>query len=363
MKIVMGIRSDYSAVPGGDVVQMEKTRVELGKLGCDVIVRAGEIGDLVDADLVHVFNTTRIDDTYRMVTQAQRAERPVVVSTIWHSMAEMARAYGNIYGIRPVPVWSYPAGKEIYYAYRAGRKWNLNTALAYRSRVKYVIEKSDGLLPNSSAELAALTRETGCTPRRSFIIPNGYDVQPASMVTWSSRNDVVCAGRIEPRKNQVKLARAFLKAKLPEQARMYFYGASLPQVRSYMKKLEHKLIPGKIEYGGRLPQSELYAKYGQARVTVLASYFETTGLSVLEGLACGSSVVILDSPCTREYFGEAVQYCDPYSETSIAAAIRRAWETPPLDNTNLLRRFTWSEAGRLTLSAYEKVISAYHKRG
>jgi glycosyltransferase involved in cell wall biosynthesis len=360
----MGMRKDGSSVPGGDVVQMEKTGAELERLGCKVDYRFGDLGDLNGFDMVHVFNTTRIDDTYRMMLHAQSTGRPVVVSTIWHSMREMARAYGEIHGIKPFPIWSYTGLKEIYYARRAGQEWGLGTALNYRRRLNHVINTADALLPNSEAELAALMEETRCRPRLAVVIPNGYEHRAISVsVPWEQRNNIICAGRIEPRKNQARLARVFGEASMPQAARLYFYGASLDQARRYREEFEKELIVGRSEYGGKLPQSELYAQYGQARVTVLASYFETTGLSALEGLAYGSSVVITDSPCTREYFGNAVHYCDPYSNESIAKALECAWHTSPRESSRLLARFTWKEAGRTTLEAYQQVLKARASHG
>lgn len=364
MKVAMGIRADGRTIHGGDVVQMEKTAVELERAGCRVECRFGDLGDMRDVDIVHVFNTTRISDSHRMVCQAQAARRPVVVSTIWHSMGEMAKAYGEIYGLKPFPIWSYTAAKEVYYAHRNGENWDLRLALGYRSRLRHVIGTADAILPNSKAELRAIVEETGCQPRSAFVVPNGYEHREvATPVPWNEREKVVCAGRIEPRKNQARLARVFRRAVLGPSARLYFFGASLAQARRYRKKLEHELVVGRSEYGGKLPQLELYAQYSQTRVTVLPSYFETTGLSALEGLAYGSSVVVSDSPCTREYFGEAVHYCDPYSDESIQRALERAWQTPPPPSADLLSRFTWQEAARVTLQAYRRVLDTKANNG
>lgn len=359
MKVIMGIRGDATTVPGGDVVQMEKTAVELRRLGCVVQCYFGKLGDVGDADILHVFNTTRVSETYDMVRHAQSARLPVVVSPIWHSMKEMRRAYSEIYGFRYFPIWTYSAVKELYYARRAGVSWDLRMMLAYRSRIQHVVRTVDAVLPNSAAELAALSMETDCTPRASWIVPNGFDLQLATTIPWEDRRQIVCAGRIEPRKNQVRLARAFRDARLPWEAQLRLYGASLDQARGYLSRLEKELVAGRSEYGGKLPQAELYAQYGRARVTVLASFFETTGLSALEGLAHGASVVISDSPCTREYFGDTVYYCDPYSERSIATAIEKAWSNPPRETSALLRRFNWAEAGRVTKAAYEHVLEAH----
>jgi len=354
----MGIRPDANSVSGGDVVQMYKTGGELEKLGCKVTYRLGDIGADGDADLFHLFNTTRIDDTYRMLCQAKRLGKPVVVSSIWHSMVEMGRAYGAIYGIRPFPIWAYTAVKEPYYGWRSRREVSLAAAFRYKARVREVVRFADAILPNSAAELKALEEETGCRPKAAFVVPNGFDLKLGPREPWEQRTQIVCAGRVEPRKNQIGVVRAFQSAQLPAEARLVLHGAILPQARRYGEKVLRAITSERTSYRGLLPQEQLYAAFGRSRVAVLASYFETTGLSALEGLAHGCSVVITDSPCTREYFGEAVEYCDPYSEASIAEAMQRAWRRPPPDVTALLARYNWTEAAGITLKAYERVLAA-----
>jgi glycosyltransferase involved in cell wall biosynthesis len=356
INVFMGIRADSLSVSGGDVVQMLKTGAELSKLGCAVTYRYGEIGPHAGADLVHLFNTTRIDDTWRMQREVQATATPVVVSTIWHSMEEMRRAYGTIYGVRPFPIWAYTACKEPFYGWRSRRVFNPAAALCYKARVRYVMTTADALLPNSEAELRLLKEETGAIPKAAWAVPNGFDLKLGVRTLWVERDQIVCAGRVEPRKNQIGVVRAFQAAQLPREATLVLHGAITPQSRAYGDRVQRAIVGERASYGGVLGQEALYGVFGRSRVAVLASYFETTGLSALEGLAHGCSVVITDSPCTREYFGEAVEYCDPYSDESIARAIERAWRRPPPDVTALLARYNWVEAAKITLGVYERVL-------
>ncbi|MCX6953072.1 MAG: glycosyltransferase family 4 protein [Verrucomicrobia bacterium] len=362
MKILMGMRRDAATIGGGDVVQMLKTGAALARQGVEVEYSYGDARQIGGQDAVHLFNTTRIDDTYEFARVANARRVPLLLSTIWHSMEEMGRAYGAIYGIRPFPIWTYTAVKETFYRWRSRREWRLAPAFRYRTRLRQVVGWADAVLPNSEAELRILKSETGCEPRAAFVVPNGFDIALGHRTPWAQRSQIVCAGRVEPRKNQLGVVRAFQGARLPAEAKLVLHGATMPQARAYGEKVRRAMAGGQASYGGLLSQEALYAVFGRSRVAVLASYFETTGLSALEGLAHGCSVVITDSPCTREYFGEAVEYCDPFSDASIAAAIERAWQRPPPDVTALLARNNWAEAGRITLQAYETVLRGRRSR-
>ncbi|MDD5200877.1 MAG: glycosyltransferase [Terrimicrobiaceae bacterium] len=352
----MGNRVDAETIPGGDVVQMRKTAREFEAHGVRVEFFAGA-NSLPPCDIVHVFNTTRVDATYEMVMAAEARGIPVVVSTIWHSMEEMRRAYARIYRLPIFPIWSYMAVKELYYRHRAGQRFDLDAMLSYRRRIRDVVAKADAILPNSLAELEHLKRETAAVPRRAFIIPNGCEARRIEGLPWSERTMIVYAGRLEPRKNQTGVARAFRAMDRPPGASLWLYGATKGAKDDYARRVAQELVGLDGGYGGELTQPDLFDIYSRARVVVLASFFETTGLVILEALAHGCSAVITDSPTTREYFGNLVEYCDPYDTRSIAAAMQRAWSAPPRDCSALLAKYSWKEAARKTFEAYQSVLA------
>jgi glycosyltransferase involved in cell wall biosynthesis len=135
-----------------------------------------------------------------------------------------------------------------------------------------------------------------------------------------------------------------------------FFGGLNEAHGTFCEEFRALLEPGRISYGGRVPIDEIYHKFAAAEVVVLASFYETCGMVALEALACGAKVVVMDSPYTREYYRDAVFYCDPYDETSIAKAMSDALRSAPRPAPNWIENYTWDRAGRLTLQAYEQVL-------
>lgn len=70
MKILMQIRNNVFSCPGGDTVQMQKTKQELEALGYDVDLSLELRPNLESYDLVHLFNLTRVQETYIQVQNA-----------------------------------------------------------------------------------------------------------------------------------------------------------------------------------------------------------------------------------------------------------------------------------------------------
>lgn len=355
----MQIRADGQTLGGGDVQQMQETAAALTALGVEVVLNPALSAAYGGFDLVHLFNTTRINETWQQYRAACRAGRPVVISTIWHSMAEMQRHYEWHHGVPVFPMWTYSALREAYYARRSGFPLAMRSVWGYRRCQRDAVAGADAVLPNSAAELGFLEAELGVKARRAFVIPNGFNVALAAghYDAARPRRGVVCAGRIEPRKNPVRVIAAFRQLARPALP-LDFYGALNEGHAKYVTAFQQALEPGRIEYRGKVDSNALYRAFGAAEVVVLASNFETTGLVGLEALACGAKVVVSDSPYTREYFRDAAFYCDPYSEDSIAEAIRQAIVAPCRPRPAWLDDFTWDQAGRSTLEAYRSVIES-----
>jgi len=68
-------------------------------------------------------------------------------------------------------------------------------------------------------------------------------------------------------------------------------------------------------------------------------------------------VVTTPRGSTREYFGDLVEYANPLSVRSIAAAIERSLDRPPLPGlaARVRERYTWDRAAAATLAVYQKL--------
>ena len=92
MKVLMQIRSNAFELSGGDTIQMLKTKEALEKLGIEVDISLSLRPDVSGYDVIHLFNLTRVQETYVQLKNAKAAHKPVVLSTIyWPILKKMRR--------------------------------------------------------------------------------------------------------------------------------------------------------------------------------------------------------------------------------------------------------------------------------
>ena len=98
--------------------------------------------------------------------------------------------------------------------------------------------------------------------------------------------------------------------------------------------------------------------YRQAKVHVLPSWFETTGLSTLEAAAMGCNIVITRKGDTEEYFEDYAFYCEPDSPDSIFAAVEKASEraVDPALREKIFTQYTWVQTAEKTKAAYNEIM-------
>ncbi len=356
MKVLLRIRSDVKAFPGGDYVQLLQTQRALENAGVTCEVSAGVDPIPQGIDIVHLFNTTRIHETYLQFSEAKKKGFPVVLSPIWHSLKEMARFYAKLYRLPFFPISSYLALKEIYYAGRSNLQRLLAATLRFTHLQRMVVEGCDAVLPNSQPELQILCDELKAKPRASFVVPPSFDLDCKGHGSSATRDGVLCVGRIEPRKNQLSVIRAF-KALPRSTHRLVIYGAINEAHPAYAKKVQQELVHGWVEYGGHVPREEIYLALSKAKALVLASYFETCGYAAMEALSCGAHVCISDTPYTRGFYQAAVSYCNPYCSDSISRGIDSALRKSDADYSDLLRQYSAENTAAQTLEAYKFALN------
>jgi glycosyltransferase involved in cell wall biosynthesis len=134
-------------------------------------------------------------------------------------------------------------------------------------------------------------------------------------------------------------------------------GAPAPNQLRYYNRCQ-KLAANNVTFIEHLSQQELIRYYQQAKVHVLPSWFETTGLSSLEAAAMGCNIVITSKGDAKEYFGMDAFYCDPSIPASIYAAVEKASvkEQGQALRQKIISNFTWHEAAMQTKKAYEQII-------
>ncbi|MBE6633156.1 MAG: glycosyltransferase family 4 protein [Ruminococcaceae bacterium] len=370
MKILMQIRANAFTCSGGDTIQMQKTKDALEAMGYEVDLSLELRPDLSAYDVVHLFNITRVQETYIQIKNAVEQGKPVVLSTIYWPFHEFEKQ-ANI-GIRRF------LGKVLSADRMASLKALAKFLLlgerdegtrylithSYSKMQRYILENARVFLPNAYEEMNQIEKHLHFSaPKESVVVvPNAINVSAAKKALDAEggyeeyKDWLICVGRIDTRKNQLRL----LEAIEGSDYKLLLVGKCSPGQKKYfnavMKKIENN---PNVKYIEQIPNEELYQLYRACRVSVLPSWFETPGLVSLEAAAMGCNIVVTDKGTTKDYFGEYAFYCDVMDPKSIREQIDLAYNAPFQEafREKIMKDYTWEQAAVATLEGYQKVLN------
>lgn len=225
-----------------------------------------------------------------------------------------------------------------------------------------LIRHSKGVLANSEIEYDLVAEVVGKNVPRHFMVVNGVNPEKLSTVTpgqfsekHSLDNFVLCAGRIEPNKNQLALLAALRDTELT----IVLAG---PEYHSNYSNLCKTFSGTNVCWMGELPNYELLTAMADCVCHCLPSLAETPGLVNLEAAALGRPIVVGDRASEREYFGNLALYANPLDPVEIRARVLEARRIPAIKNaralqSKILSSYTWKQAAVQTSFAYEKVLN------
>lgn len=359
MRVLMIARKTLNTSPGGDTIQINSTAEYLRYLGVEVDICIGDTTiDYSNYDIMHFFNIIRPDD---ILPHILHSKLPFVVSTIFVDYSEYEKNRGGFLGLLANIFSSDKIEyiKAIARFLKNGDSINSKYYLlnGHRASVKYVAKKANLLLPNSHNEYARFVKKYDVTTPYSKI-PNAIDTLTFSSTISPNekfKNHVLSVGRIEGRKNQLNLIKALKGTDLfltiigkpsPNHIAYYNECVKLIEENDNMQLIDH------------IDHKQLAAIFKAAKVHVLPSWFETTGLSSLEAAIMDCNIVVTPQGDTEEYFKEFAYYCQPDDVYSIKEAVIKAFHEPNSDSLKqlILNEYVWEQTARQTLQAYTTVL-------
>jgi len=229
--------------------------------------------------------------------------------------------------------------------------------------IRDFFDLADIVLPNSKMEQELIARRFKIHSRKSCVIPNGvdkvfYKANPRLFIEKYGLEDfVLFVGRIEPRKNVLRLLKVFKTLEMP----LVLIGDSLETEYSISC---NDLIKSRknIHYLGFIPHNSalLRSAYAAAKVFVLPSMCETPGLSALEAGLAGCNIVITNNGSPVEYFKDYAWYVNPNSIGDIKTKILEAYSAAKDQKLRerILKNYTWEHVAEETLNAYKRVLAS-----
>lgn len=366
MKVLFQSRTTLFTVFGGDTVQLLKTKEYLEKLGVEVDISTELTPDLTGYDILHLFNLARPQETWPQIKNAKKQGIPIALSTIYMSYQEYDRkARTGIARYIAKSLTKYQI-EYLKIVARALKNKELNKGvlslffLGYKRTQKKICKNVDLFLPNSKSEMQQVIKDFPLKNYNYTTVPNAVDLKIFNYEKTKVPKEyqylkdcVLCVARIDGNKNQLNVVKALNNAPY----KVAFIGKPAPNHLHYYEEMK-KIAADNILFFPHVDHEKLPIFYKLAKVHILASWMETTGLSTLEAGAMNCNVVITKKGYTYDYFGEHAFYCEPDDIQSIREQTDLAYHTPFRKElkTLIVKNYNWEKTAQATLEGYKKIV-------
>ncbi|GAB4344544.1 MAG: glycosyltransferase family 1 protein [Candidatus Abyssubacteria bacterium] len=175
---------------------------------------------------------------------------------------------------------------------------------------------------------------------------------------------ILYIGTLEPRKNIVRLIRAFnygvVSKGLPHH--LVIAGRKGWLFEEIFVEVRALNLSGRVHFPGFVERSDLAVVYSMARAFAYPSLYEGFGLPCLEAMSCGTPVTASNTSSLPEILGEDALLVDPLSVDSIAGALQRLCSDEACHKDLSERgprrasRYSWMTTARQTAEIYARTL-------
>jgi glycosyltransferase involved in cell wall biosynthesis len=240
----------------------------------------------------------------------------------------------------------------------------------YRAGLRAATKRADAILVPSQSTADDLMASTSIpasrvhvTPLAPSLVSSGQDPAETGARLGVTQPYVLSVGTLEPRKNLVRLVRAYRQVAPDVPHALVLAGA--PGWRS--EELDAELArngPGTVVRTGSLSGGDLDVLYRGADAFAYPSLHEGFGLPVLEAMSRGVPTLASNVSSLPQVAGDAALLVDPTDVAEIAEGLARLLTEPAfaedLRQRGLQRAatFTWAATARATLDVYRHLTGA-----
>lgn len=352
MRTLIIVRPNAATRPGGDLVHAQRTAEALRRLDVHVDILPSATPDASGYDVAHVFGIFEPDLAATQLDALRQQGKPVVLSPIWLDLSEYFTTAPKVErALADDDVESVKRRLRRVRDARAFRFWRDRREREAQRRLekqRQLVARADVLLPASDIE-ARLYVEKFAPSVPMIVAPLGVDTQAFDVPRAAVRAGVLCAARIESKKNQAALLYGLRDVDVD----VTLVGDAYDE--RYLALCRRWATP-RTTILPHASHAEVLELMARAAVHAHPSWFESPGLSSLEAAGTGAQLVVGNRGTEPEYFDKRVEYADPADPTSIREAVLRALRRGRRESGDELelrvRAFTWERAAQATLQAY-----------
>ncbi len=176
----------------------------------------------------------------------------------------------------------------------------------------------------------------------------------------------VFAGALHPRKNVVRLLKAFARFKAKQRSNMKLliigrYAWESDEIKEAYE--QHPFKPDVLMYD-YMEVDELSRVIGAAYALTFVSIFEGFGIPILEAMQCGVPGIVSNTSSMPEVAGNSAILVDPTSIDEMADAMRTLYKDEGLRDKlrqhalEQARRFSWNDSAKVFYKVLEKMCAS-----
>lgn len=249
-----------------------------------------------------------------------------------------------------------------------------NAATYYNNYMPRFVERAERIVCVSDYTRADVLKHYSVNSDKVVTIHNGLNTvfeKPTAENTAKvlqqygiSGKYLLYVGAIHPRKNIQRLVQAFEKYKANGGAeKLVLAGRKAWKNEELDNYINQSICKNDILFTGMLTNSELSVLYHSADCSIYVPYFEGFGFPILEAQLCGTPVITSSVTSMPEVGADSVQYADPYSVESIAAAIGNVLGNDTLKSElrnkgfENIKRFSWQKSSEALWKEISKLAA------
>lgn len=305
----------------------------------------------------------------QLMLPAQLRREGVELAHFTNSVAPLAMKAPSVVTIHDMTLWLFP---QHHYRRRL---------LAMRPLIPLVARRAAAIITVSHSAKSDIVRLLGVDEAKVHVV---YEA-PAADFRRLERNDerlqtmrrryglpdrfALYVGTIEPRKNLVRLIKAFAQFQECHDAphHLLLVGSRGWKDTPVFQAIEQLALGDKVHFLDYVPFDDLIALYNLADALTFPSLYEGFGLPVVEAMACGTPVITSDSGSLVEVAGDAACVVNPLDVQSIAhglgqVLLQRDYRADLRERGAAhVADFTWHRTAAETRQIYDMVVSAKKK--
>jgi len=176
---------------------------------------------------------------------------------------------------------------------------------------------------------------------------------------------ILSVSTLEPRKNYVRLIRAYEKAfNYIKEYKLIIVGCKgwkYKEIFNVQNQLSSEIIRKQIMYLGYVEKQDLIALYSTSDLLVFPSLREGFGLPILEAMACGCPVATSNISAMPEISGNAASLFNPYELDSIVHAINKVLFNQDIREKMIeegfknIKRFSWQKTAEEMIGMFKSI--------